>query len=261
MISKVIAIAKTPSLNASIRAVSFRSTWRILPIGADGAPDAISYAVVRLTGFVLAAYAFLITMLGTTLPTPLYPLFQERYSFDELLVTVIFAIYAFGVIAGLILFGGLSDTVGRKPLLLLGLAFSAANAVLFLFAESLVPIYVARIVSGFSAGIFTGTATAFLVDLAPEGRRRSATLVAVIVNLGGLGCGALLSGVLADVAAYPLRTPFAVDLALLVPATLGLLLTPETVKRRALRIRLQRLGIPPEVRGVFVRGSAAAFAA
>lgn len=216
---------------------------------------------MRPTGFVLAAYAFLVTMVGTTLPTPLYPLFQQRYSFGELLVTVIFAIYAFGVIAGLILFGGLSDEIGRKPLLLLGLALSAANALLFLFAESLVPIYAARVVSGFSAGIFTGTATAFLVDLAPHGKQRAATLVAVIVNLGGLGCGTLLSGVLADLAPHPLRTPFAVDLVLLVPATLGLLLTPETVERRRVRVRLQRLGVPPEVRGVFVRGSAAAFAA
>src|SRR3954454_23591608 len=143
-------------------------------------------AASRRVGFFLVAYAFLITMVGTTLPTPLYPLFEQRYSFGELQVTVVFAVYAFGVIAGLILFGKLSDGRGGKPLLLVGLAFSAVNALLFLFAESLVPIYAARVVSGFSAGIFTGTATAFLVDLAPEGRRRFASLVAVVVNLGGL---------------------------------------------------------------------------
>jgi hypothetical protein len=56
--------------------------------------------VSRNTGFVLVAYAFLVTMIGTTLPTPLYPLFEQRYSFGELMVTVIFAVYAFGVIAG-----------------------------------------------------------------------------------------------------------------------------------------------------------------
>jgi MFS family permease len=260
MISSVIAIAKTPSLNASIRAVSFPSTAGILATGADGAADALSYAVVRPTGFVLAAYAFLVTMLGTTLPTPLYPLFQERYSFGELLVTVIFAIYAFGVIAGLIVFGNLSDSVGRKPLLLLGLAFSLVNALLFLFADSLVPIYAARVISGFSAGIFTGTATAFLVDLADDARRRFASLVAVVANLGGLGCGTLLSGLLADYASHPLRLPFAVDALLIVPATIGLLLTPETVERRAFELGLQRLSVPPEVRGVFVRAATVGFA-
>lgn len=218
-------------------------------------PDAVS----RNAGFVLVAFAFLVTMIGTTLPTPLYPLFEERYSFGELTVTVVFAVYAFGVIAGLLAFGNLSDEIGRKPVLLLGVAFSVASALLFLFAGSLAPIYVGRVVSGFSAGIFTGTATAALVDLAPGGRRRLASLVAVIVNVGGLGLGTLLAGLLADYARSPLRVPFLVDLLLLVPAIVGLLLVPETVRRRRLRIRLQRLRVPGEVRGVFVRGAAAGF--
>jgi len=217
--------------------------------------------VSRNTGFGLVAYAFLVTMIGTTLPTPLYPLFEQRYSFGELMVTVIFAVYAFGVIAGLLLFGNLSDEIGRKPVLLTGLAFSAISAFLFVFAGSLAPIFVGRVVSGFSAGVFTGTATAMLVDLAPGGRRRMASLVAVVVTFGGLGLGTLLSGLLADYARSPLRLPFIVDLVLLVPAVLGLLVTPETVQRQALRLRLQRLSVPPEVRGVFIRGATAGFGA
>jgi MFS family permease len=215
--------------------------------------------VGRNLGFLLVAYAFLVTMVGTTLPTPLYPLFERRYSFGELMVTVIFAVYAFGVIAGLLAFGNVSDEIGRKPVLMLGLAFSAASAFLFVFARSLAPIFAGRVVSGFSAGIFTGTATAALVDLAPGGRRRLASFVAVIVNLGGLGWGTLLAGLLADYCTSPLRLPFIVDLGLLVPAVLGLLATPETVARRAFRLRLQRLRVPAEVRGVFIRGAAAGF--
>jgi MFS family permease len=215
--------------------------------------------VSRNTGFVLVAYAFLVTMIGTTLPTPLYPLFEQRYSFGELMVTVIFAVYAFGVIAGLLVFGNLSDEIGRKPVLMIGLAFSALSAFLFLFAGSLAPIYAGRVVSGFSAGIFTGTATAMLIDLAPGGRRRMASFVAVVVNLGGLGLGTLLAGLLAAYARSPLRTPFVVDLVLLVPAVVGLLVTPETVQRRAFRLRLQRLSVPSEVRTVFIRGATAGF--
>jgi MFS family permease len=213
----------------------------------------------RNTGFVLVAYAFLVTMIGTTLPTPLYPLYEQRYSFGELMVTVIFAVYALGVIAGLLVFGNLSDEIGRKPVLLTGLAFSAISAFLFVFAGSLVPIFAGRVVSGLSAGVFTGTATAMLVDLAPGGRRRMASFVAVVVNLGGLGLGTLLSGLLADHARSPLRLPFIVDLVLLVPAVLGLVLTPETVQRQAFRLRLQRLSVPPEVRSVFIRGATAGF--
>jgi MFS family permease len=215
--------------------------------------------VARNVGFILVAYAFLVTMVGTTLPTPLYPLFERRYSFGELMVTVIFAVYAFGVIAGLLAFGNVSDEIGRKPVLLLGLAFSAVSALLFVFAGSLGPIFAGRVVSGLSAGIFTGTATAMLVDLAPGGRRRLASIVAVVVNLGGLGCGTLLAGLLADYCTSPLRLPFIVDLGLLVPAVLGLLATPETVERRSFRFRLQRLRVPAEVRSVFVRAASAGF--
>ncbi|MGN6431660.1 MAG: MFS transporter [Gaiellaceae bacterium] len=216
-------------------------------------------AVSRNAGFVLVAYAFLVTMIGTTLPTPLYPLFAERYSFGELMVTVIFAVYAFGVIAGLLAFGNLSDEIGRKPVLLLGIAFSATSALLFVFAGSLAPIFAGRVFSGLSAGIFTGTATAMMVDLAPGGRRRLGSLVAVVVNLGGLGLGTLLAGLLADYCTSPLRLPFLVQLGLLVPAVLGLLVTPETVERRAFRLRLQRLRVPAEVRGVFIRGASVGF--
>jgi MFS family permease len=212
-----------------------------------------------VTGFVLATLAFLVAMAGTTLPTPLYPLFEQRYAFGPLLVTVIFAIYAFGVIGGLVLFGNLSDRIGRKPILLLGLALSAASAILFLLAGSLVPVYAARIVSGLSAGIFTGTATAYLIDLAPPGSRRLASFVAVFANLGGLGAGALLSGLLAEWAPHALRIPFAVDLGLVAVVTVGLFFVPETVTRSELDLRPQRVGVPPEVMAVFVRASLAGF--
>jgi len=148
----------------------------------------VRLVVSRNAGFVLVAYAFLVTMIGTTLPTPLYPLFEQRYSFGELTVTVVFAVYAFGVIAGLLAFGNVSDEIGRKPVLLLGLVFAAISALLFLVAGSLVPIYAGRVVSGLSAGIFTGTATAALVDLAPGGRRRLASFVAVIAASGSARC-------------------------------------------------------------------------
>jgi MFS family permease len=198
-------------------------------------------------------------MLGTTLPTPLYPIYQREFGFAPLLVTVIFATYAFGVVAGLLLFGHLSDRIGRKRILLSGLMLSALSAAAFLNAHGLAAILLARVLSGFSAGIFTGTATATLVELAGEGRRTLATSLAVAANIGGLGTGTLLSGVLAQYGPSPLRLPFAVDLALLVPAFAGVAFAPETVKRTGERFHLsvQRLRIPPEIRGIFMRAAVA----
>ena len=211
--------------------------------------------------FAGTAYAFAAVMLGTTLPTPLYGIYQQEFGFSELMITVIFATYAVGVIGALLLFGRLSDQIGRRRALLPGLAFSALSAVVFLLAQGLVPLLVGRMLSGLSAGIFTGTATAALVDLAGPKERGLATLVATMVNMGGLACGPLLAGLLAQFAVAPLRLPFWADLALLVPAALFIWTLPDTAPAAPdVRFRPQRLHVPVEARATFVRAALAGFA-
>ncbi|HET8979372.1 MAG TPA: MFS transporter [Solirubrobacteraceae bacterium] len=211
-------------------------------------------------GFALAAYAFTAAMLGTTLPTPLYALYQRRYGFSELIITVIFATYAVGVIAALLFSGRISDGVGRRPVLLAGLGLSALSAAAFLLAASLPLLLVGRILSGLSAGIFTGTATATLVDLMGAERSGSATLGAAVANMGGLGIGPLLSALVATAAA-PLHLPFWVDLALLVPAVAAIMLIREPVTdTRRPRLRPQKLAVPAEMRSAFVSSGLAGFA-
>src|SRR3954464_2670239 len=84
--------------------------------------------------FVATAYAFVATMLGTTLPTPLYPTYQKQLDFGALTVTIVFATYAIGVLTALLAFGRASDTVGRRPTLLAGLAAALLSSVVFLVA-------------------------------------------------------------------------------------------------------------------------------
>ncbi len=215
----------------------------------------------RKTGTAAVAFALTIAMLGTTLPTPLYVLYRERFGFSELMITVIFATYATGVIAALLLFGRLSDQIGRRRMLLPGLALAALSALAFLVADGLALLLVGRVLSGLSAGIFTGTATATLVDFAAPERRAKTTLVATVANMGGLGCGPLLAGLLSQWASSPLRLTFWVDLALLVPASIGVWAMREPVATRsrpALRPHAPR--VPVEMRGTFFRASLAIFA-
>ncbi|WP_110669815.1 MFS transporter [Salinicola halophilus] len=213
------------------------------------------------TVFLGAAFAFMITMLGATLPTPLYPLYRETFGFSQLMITVIFAVYAIGVIGALLLTGRWSDQLGRRPLLFAGLLLSAASDLVFWQADGLAPILVARVLSGMSAGIFTGTATVAVMELVPERWTRVGTLVATAANMGGLGLGPMLAGGLAWLAPLPLQTPYVVHLVLAVLAVLCIWRAPETVSRpERIRLRVQRLSVPPEVRGVFVPAAIAAFA-
>ncbi|MEX0168289.1 MFS transporter [Streptomyces sp. LMG1-1-1.1] len=209
----------------------------------------------------LAGAVFVVGMTGTTLPTPLYPLYQEEFGFSELTVTVVYAVYAFGVIGVLLLAGNASDTIGRRPTLLWGLGFAAVSAVCFLCAQGLGWLYAGRLLSGLSAGLFTGAATAYVMDLAPPGGASRATLVATAANMGGLGCGPLLAGVLAEYAPEPLLLPFAVHLALVAVSAVVLLRLPETVRelRPLTAVRPQKPALPARVRPVFVPAAIAAF--
>ncbi|MFJ5708444.1 MFS transporter [Streptomyces sp. NPDC093105] len=210
----------------------------------------------------LAGAVFAVCMAGTTLPTPLYPLYQQEFGFSELTVTVVYAVYAFGVIGVLLLAGNASDTIGRRPTLRWGLAFAAASAVCFLCADALGWLYAGRLLSGLSAGLFTGAATAYVMELAPPGGAARATLVATAANMGGLGCGPLLAGLLAEYAPEPLLLPFAVHLALVAVSALVLQWLPETVaERRPLSaVRPQKPALPARVRAVFVPAAVASFA-
>jgi MFS family permease len=212
----------------------------------------------------LVSFAFAVAMLGTTLPTPLYALYRSAMGLSELMITVIFAAYAVGVLTALVITGNWSDQVGRRPLLLAGLALAAASTITFLIGGALLSLpalLVARTLSGLTAGIFTGTATAAVVELAPAERRDRAALVATTVNMGGLGLGPVLGGLLAEYAVLPLLLPYAIYLVLLGVAAPCVLVVPEVVETEGpVRLAPQRMAVPAEVRPVFVPAVIAGFA-
>jgi MFS family permease len=204
-------------------------------------------------------------MLGGTVPSPLYPFYVRTLGLTPLLVTVVFAAYAVGTLAALLLFGGLSDRVGRRPVLALAVAVAVASTLVFLLWQTLPGLLLGRVLSGFSVGLTTGTATAALVELHPD--RQAATTLATAANMGGLGLGPVLAGVLAAHAPGPTSTPYLVFLLLLLPV-LGLRAVPETGPGRAagaadaLRaVRPQRLAVPQEGRALFAAAALAGFTA
>jgi MFS family permease len=219
-------------------------------------------AVPRRVAFWLGALILSITMLGTTLPTPLYVIYQAQWHFSAVIVTVTFAVYAAAVLATLLLAGRSSDQAGRKPVLAVALGASALSTVVFILAPNVGVLIVARILSGLSAGLVTGTATAALTELVPASASRRASLVATAANMGGLGLGPLIAGLFAQYAPDPTVLVFEVYLAVLAAAGLCLLLVHETVSpRRRPALRFTGLGIPERGRSEFIAAAVAGFAA
>ena len=230
----------------------------------DHSPGAVRrrLAVPRHAAFWLLALVLTATMLGTTLPTPLYVIYQAQWHFSAAIVTVTFAVYAAAVLATLLLAGRASDQAGRKPVLAVALGASALSTVVFILASSVGALFAGRILSGLSAGLMTGTATAMLTELIPASASRRASLVATAVNMAGLGLGSLIAGLFAQYAPHPTVLVFEVYLAVLAAVGLCLFLIPETVSpRHRPTVRFTGLGIPERGRSEFAAAAVAAFAA
>jgi MFS family permease len=208
-------------------------------------------------GYWAVAFAFTAAMAFTTLPTPLWSIYARRDHFSSLTVTVAFAVYAIAVAISLFLAGHLSDWHGRRRLLIPALALNLVAAAVFVTWPALPGLVMARGVSGLGIGVVTATATAWLAELSATRRPgvgpARANVIATTANLGGLGLGGLISGVLAQWVGDRLTLPFLVLAGALVLAEIGLLIAPETrgPRRPRPRYRPQQVSVPPSARGRF----------
>jgi MFS family permease len=231
-------------------------------------PTSVRPSIARHTGgFWVIAAAFLVMMAFSAVPTPLYALYQDRDGFPTFMITVIFAAYAIGVMLSLYFFGHVSDWIGRRRIILAAILVNILSAVVFLAFPEIGGLIVARFINGVAIGALTATATAHLAELRAVSRPDESTsrsaIIAGVVNIGGLGLGPLVGGVLAQYVSGPLTVPYLIFLVLLVIAAVAVAFVPETVDRVAKRrpYAPQRVSLPAGSAPLFFSAGAGVFSA
>lgn len=201
---------------------------------------------------------------GSTIVTPLYPLYQRAFGVSELMITLVYATYVIGNLGALFAFGKVSDRAGRRVVSLIVLGVGALSTLLFLFAVHPAMLFLARAASGLAIGVGAATATAWIADLHPAADKGRASRLAAAVNLVGLAVGVLLSGLLAQFAPHPLRVVYLVYLLVLALTTAAVMRTRETIDaivRSTAQLSLKpRVGVPADSRGAFIAPAVTAFA-
>jgi MFS family permease len=208
-------------------------------------PPRIAYA--------LAAAVIGLGLFASVTPSPLYRTYSVLWGFSPLTLTLIYATYAFGVLATLLLAGRLSDDVGRRPVLLVSLAMLMGSTVLFMFAGSAAWLFVARGLQGLATGAALSAASAALLDLHPRRDPAGVGLTNGVAAAAGMGLGALVSSSLVQLGSAPRVLPYVVLLGLLVVAFAGAYWMPEPVLERSrFRLTIERPTIPDVVRRPFL---------
>ncbi len=204
-------------------------------------------------GYAVAASVIGLGLFASLTPSPLYRSYSTLWHFSPLTLTLIYATYAFGVLASLLLVGGVSDQVGRRPVLLAALGVLMTATVLFMLADSAAWLFVARGVQGLATGAALSAASATLLDLHPRRDPAGVGLTNAAAATAGIGLGALVSSSLVRIGWEPRVLPYAVLLALLAIAFAGAYWMPEPLLERSrFRLTVQRPRVPVVVRRPFV---------
>jgi MFS family permease len=207
----------------------------------------------RAAAFWLTVGATVVLLGASSAPSPLYPLYQTEFRFSSATLTLIFAIYVLALLLSLLTVGRLSDFVGRRPVLAASLAAEVASLAVFLAADGVGWLLVARLVQGFATGAAIGVLGAYLLDLQPPDRSGLGSLLNATAPTAGLGVGAIGTGLLVQYEPAPTRLVYLVLLALTILLAVAVSVLPETVGRTsgALRSLRPTLAVPSAARRAF----------
>lgn len=200
-----------------------------------------------------AAFALVVTLVITFLaassaPSPLYALYRDAWGFSALVLTVVFSSYAFALLVALLVFGALSDHLGRRAVILGALVLELGAIGLFWQADSVGWLIAARVLQGIATGMATSVLSATLLDLDPA----RGALFNGLSPMIGMALGALGASALVQFAPRPLHLVYELLLvALAIQAVLALRL-PATVAPRpgAWASLVPRAHVPPAARAL-----------
>jgi MFS family permease len=204
------------------------------------------------------AYALVTAVIGLALfasatPSPLYGTYRQLWSFSPAVLTLVYATYAFGVLAALLLAGRVSDDVGRRPVLIVALGLLLATTVLFMLADSVTWLFIARGLQGLATGLALGAASAAMLDLHARRDPASVGLANGVVSASGMGLGVLVAAAVVEWLPAPRVLPYVVLFVAFAITLAGAMLMPEPVAdRRRPRLTPQRPRVPATVRRPFL---------
>src|SRR5215470_3889754 len=186
---------------------------------AKRAPSEPAWHLPRIAAFWLMAVIFGLLLFSAGVPTPLYAVYQAQWGFSPITLTIVFAIYGLAVLTALVVFGALSDRIGRRPVLAISLIAITVSMALFAAARSADGLIIARLIQGLAVGMASTAASAALLELVPAAAADLGALVGATAPSFGLAFGSLISGLWIDFGPAP---TVAIYLALVIVYVLAL---------------------------------------
>lgn len=212
----------------------------------------------RRASFWVAGVVVALALWTSACPTMTNPLYQSDWDLSTTTITWIFAAYPLALIPVLILLGDVSDHIGRRLSMVLGLLAEMVGVLLFVVARDVAWLLIGRAFMGLGVGLSLSPANVAMVEFSAPGQEKRASATATGISSVGIALAMLVGGALTQYAPFPLRLNFVV---LAVAIGVGILLVvglpKHTPDETAEPWRVRAVVISRGSRGIFVAGAVA----
>lgn len=189
-------------------------------------------------------------MAASSAPTPLYRLYQQTWQFSPVTLTLIFATYAFTLLASLLIIGSLSDYIGRRPVIITAIFLQIASMSFFLFASDVSMLFIARGLQGIATGLAVSAIGAAILDFS----KHHGSLINSIAPMVGMAAGIFITCLILQFSVQPLHLVFELLCVLFAFELILSFFNPETVRKRsgAFASLKPNMAIPPQTKSALL---------
>lgn len=181
---------------------------------------------INISPKIIVLATVFLDVLGLGVIIPVLPYYVQSFNVPDIVVTMLFAVFAIFSFFSAPILGAISDRKGRRPVLLISLASSAVGWMIFAFSKTIWGLFIGRIIDGLAAGNIS-TAQNYLIDISKDQKDRAKNLglIGAIFGIGFI-VGPLIGGALSSI---NMKTPFVVvGILATINTVLAYLFLPET---------------------------------
>jgi MFS family permease len=233
----------------------------VLPINENptvGPQNPAGFVLGRRASLAVSAGVAGHTLWTSAAPALTYRLYAQEWHLTYTATTAMFSVYPIAVVAILVGFGGISDQIGRRAAMLLGLGASLVGTVLFAIAPDVWWVFAGRAFMGVGVGLSVGPSSAAILEFSSDQSEKRAASLTMTAQAGGFAAALLVGGALTEYGPWPTRLCFWVLAVLLAALTIAMWFLP----RRMSGVvgggwKPRTPFVPKDMRGAFVTASVA----
>lgn len=184
----------------------------------------------RKIGFIGASITMILIYAASSSPIPLYAMYQSMFGITKNILSMSAVFYFIGTVISLLMFGRLSDYIGRHKTILITIILAILGCFNFIIINNATIFLIGRLLQGLSCGLASSCVAAYIVDTASDDKSSLGAIVTSSATMIGLSIGVFGGSALVELNPNLISTIFVIWILTFIICALLIFSGKETVK-------------------------------